>query len=78
MMNMNQFTESHPGHPLSNAYGLMKRSQTKSEKRDFFLMARAMIQLLKYQGQLSESEATSLFDDIDCQAVGGRSARSLQ
>lgn len=77
-MNMNQFTESHPGHPLSNAYGLMSGSQTNAEKRDFFLIARAMIQLLKYQGQLTESEAASLFDDIDCQAAGGRSTRSLQ
>ncbi|MDL0430222.1 hypothetical protein QPM17_03745 [Marinobacter sp. TBZ242] len=75
---MNQFTETHPGHPLSNAYGLMKGSKTKADNRDFFLMARAMIQLLKYQGQLTESEAASLFDDVDCQAAGGRSARSLQ
>lgn len=32
-MNMNQFTESHPGHPLSNAYGLMKQSKINAEKR---------------------------------------------
>lgn len=41
-------------------------------------MARAMIELLKYQGQLTEGEATNLFDDIDCQAAGGETTRSLQ
>ena len=77
-MNMNQFAAIHPGHPLSNAYGLMKNSRINAEKRDFCLMARAMIELLKYQGELTDADADALFDDVDSHAMGGNKKRTLQ
>ena len=77
-MNMSEFIKCHRDHPLSNAFNLMRRSHTKEVLRDYFIISRALIELLKYQGQLTEDEANTLFADVDSQAMRGKDARTLQ
>lgn len=64
-MDMTEFIKNHRDHPLSNAFSLMRRSYTKDMLRDYFIISRALIELLKYQGHVTEEEAKNLFADVD-------------
>lgn len=63
-MNINQFMESHPSHPLSDMLNLMSLQEDYESEQHWSAMCCGAAWMLKHYGELTPEQTKALIADI--------------
>ncbi|MFW6278197.1 MAG: hypothetical protein ACOC1T_02190 [Halorhodospira sp.] len=64
-MNIAQFVEARPYHPLADALGFMESSKEAEEYKIWQAFCQGAVYMMKHYGELTEEQAATLKDDIN-------------